>query len=372
MINSLRLKGIAIGALIPTLNTPPRIAAASFILSEIITGGLLWLIYGRLSVSALIIAGVCSVVAPLLLSSRMIRQQQTIQEKNRQLERLADQFRRANAQLVEQNAQLDAFSYTVAHDLQNPLNAITGLSRLVEENYATSSPEMIREHLHMIDHAAHKMNRIVDDMLLLSQVKETQALKLEPLNMALIISEAVATVGHTIDDYGAELIIHQRWPQAIGYAPWVEQVWINYLSNALKYGGRPPKISVGARVTGRAIRFWVRDNGPGLTAEQQKAIFVPFQRLDQQMLNGHGVGLSIVRNIVERLGGEVGVESNAVPDGGSCFYFTLPRAAESTVPKRSIARTSHKTNPSSRRAQTQSRKGSSLSRRNREKDLAAP
>jgi signal transduction histidine kinase len=120
-------------------------------------------------------------------------------------------------------------------------------------------------------------------------------------------------------------------------------VWANYLVNALKYGGRPPRVELGfgelatpipgAKRDGKRrigepaqIRFWVRDNGPGIAPEDQARLFTPFTRLDQVRAKGHGLGLSIVRRIVERLGGQVGVESHGVPSQGSEFFFTLPAA----------------------------------------------
>lgn len=321
------------------INTPLRIALASFVLSESMTAAILWIIYGRLSATAFVIAGVCSITAPFLISSRMLRQQQTIRQKNHQLRNLARQFRQANRHLSERNAQLDAFSYTVAHDLQAPLSAVDGLSRQLEENYLRISDDMVRQHLRMIGRTTQKMSRIVDELLLLSQVQEARTLPLRPLEMGSIVREAREQVVHTTGGAAAEFHVPESWPEAIGYAPWVEQVWINYLSNALKYGGRPPVIRLGADAGSRNIRFWVRDNGLGLKKEKQEGLFVPFRRLDETPVQGHGLGLAIVRNIVERLGGEAGVESSGVRGEGCCFYFTLPRAIEVTADNAAWLRT---------------------------------
>ena len=109
----------------------------------------------------------------------------------------------------------------------------------------------------------------------------------------------------------------------MGYGPWVEEVWTNDISNAIHYGGQPPRVELGATVEGEnRVRFWVRDNGPGLTPKEQARLFMPFERLNQAQIKGHGLGLSIVRRIVEKLGGQVGVHS--VPGEGSTFSFTLP------------------------------------------------
>ncbi len=121
---------------------------------------------------------------------------------------------------------------------------------------------------------------------------------------------------------------------ATGYGPWVEEVWANYINNALKYGGRPPRVELGAdilpvpsteesKASKEMVRFWVRDNGHGLTPGEQEQLFALFERLHQVHVEGHGLGLSIVRRIVEKLGGQVGVESKV--GQGSVFYFTLPR-----------------------------------------------
>ncbi|NIU99771.1 MAG: hybrid sensor histidine kinase/response regulator, partial [Phycisphaerae bacterium] len=129
-----------------------------------------------------------------------------------------------------------------------------------------------------------------------------------------------------IEEYRGEIIFPKTWPVAQGYAPWIEEVWTNYLSNALKYGGRPPRLELGAkRQSDGMIRFWVRDNGPGLKPETQATLFTEFTRLTEVRAQGHGLGLSIVRRIIEKLGGEVGFDSENVPGQGSAFYFTLPR-----------------------------------------------
>lgn len=145
-----------------------------------------------------------------------------------------------------------------------------------------------------------------------------------PLDMAHVVAEARSRLAHLIAEYQAEFVLPDEWPPALGRGAWIEEVWANYLSNAIKYGGRPPRVELGAdQVDAEGlIRFWVRDNGPGLTAEEQATLFTPFQRLHQARAEGHGLGLSIVRRIVERLDGQVGVESK--PGQGSTFSFTLP------------------------------------------------
>jgi signal transduction histidine kinase len=144
-----------------------------------------------------------------------------------------------------------------------------------------------------------------------------------PLHMVNVAADARQRLAFMIEEYGAEIVIPQSFPVAMGYGAWVEAVWANYISNAIKYGGRPPRVELGATAKPDGmVRFWVQDNGPGLSPEEQAQIFTPFTRLDQIRAEGHGLGLSIVQRIVDKLGGEVGVESE--PGVGSLFYFTLP------------------------------------------------
>jgi signal transduction histidine kinase len=155
--------------------------------------------------------------------------------------------------------------------------------------------------------------------------------------MAEIVASALQRLDNLIEETQAQVFAPDAWPKALGYAPWVEQVWVNYLSNAIKYGGQPPRLQLGAALDRAAdhvadgqpgqVRFWVHDNGPGLTQERQAKLFTPFTRLDQIRVQGYGLGLSIVRRIIENLDGQVGVESEGLPGRGSTFTFTLPAAA---------------------------------------------
>jgi signal transduction histidine kinase len=126
-------------------------------------------------------------------------------------------------------------------------------------------------------------------------------------------------------EYQAEIIKPSEWPVVLGHAPWVEEVWANYISNAMKYGGHPPRVELGATpLPNGSVRFWVHDNGNGLSPEARAQLFIAYTRLDKLRATGHGLGLSIVKRIVEKLGGTVGLESEDEPGKGSTFSFTLP------------------------------------------------
>lgn len=223
--------------------------------------------------------------------------------------------------------ELEAFAYTVAHDLQEPLGSIIGFADALLQYHSSMSQKELHETLQSVARNSQKMSNIIDELMLLTGVRK-QEVVVKPLNMADILVEAERRLSYMIEEYKAQISKPAQWPTAIGYAPWIEEVWVNYLSNAIKYGGNPPRLELGATVQEDGlISFWVRDNGPGLTPEEQDRLFTPFTRLDKVRAKGHGLGLSIVRRIVEKLGGQVAVESDGEAGQGSKFSFTLPGAS---------------------------------------------
>jgi signal transduction histidine kinase len=170
-----------------------------------------------------------------------------------------------------------------------------------------------------------KMNNMISEILLLASVRSQSEVELFPLDMARVVSEVRKRLRLQLEEYQAELQVPASWPVAIGHAPWLEEVWVNYITNGLKYGGSPPKLKLGARQEGDIVRFWVEDNGAGIQPEDKSRLFKPHSRLHEPRVKGEGLGLSIVLRIVHRLGGNVGVESQV--GQGSLFWFTLPAAS---------------------------------------------
>lgn len=237
---------------------------------------------------------------------------------------LQRQLQQANRELQQRLEELDAFAHTVAHDLKNPLTRIIGYAELLEGEFDTLPEEDLRGFLGVIARGGRKMENIINELLLLASVREGEV-ESQPLDMFDIVNEVQRRLSHMIEGSQAQIIVPESWPAALGHGPWVEEVWLNYISNAIKYSGRPPRLELaGAAEPGGAVRFWVRDNGPGLSEEDQGRLFAPFTRLHQLRAEGHGLGLSIVRRIVDKLGGRAGVESKV--GKGSVFYFTLPSA----------------------------------------------
>ena len=244
---------------------------------------------------------------------------------NKKLKLEITERKNAYQQLKESNEELDAFSYTVAHDLKSPLGIIMGFAELLYENYSEFSKDEILKYLKIIINDSKKTQEIISALLLFANIKKSEV-RLQNLNMGNIIKETIKRLEPIIKNSKTEIILPEIWPISFGYAPWIEEVWVNYISNAIKYGGKPPLIEIGTdnhktkNVSEGKVRFWIRDNGPGISPENQKRLFEKFERLDQLKIQGHGLGLSIVRRIVEKLGGDVGFENQ----NGSLFYFTLP------------------------------------------------
>lgn len=244
-----------------------------------------------------------------------------------QRQQTEEELRQRTDELQTHNEELDAFAHTVAHDLQSPLSPIVGFASILKNEYTTLSTAEIEEFADRIIRNGNKMSDIIRELLLLAQIRKTD-IRPEPLNMAFIVGETLQRLTSMTEEYQAEITLPEYWPVALGYGPWIEEVWANYISNAMKYGGRPPHLELGATVensadfTLPAVRFWVRDNGPGLTPDEQAKLFAQFTRLHQVRAKGQGLGLSIVRRIINKLDGRTGVESQV--GQGSVFSFTLP------------------------------------------------
>lgn len=240
------------------------------------------------------------------------------------LKQAQEELRQHAEDLEARNEELDAFAHTVAHDLKNPLQHLIGYAEVLHADYDVLSDETREDALETIARAADRMDNIVEELLLLAAVRRGEV-RTEPLDMAPIVAEAQDRLAYVIEERSARISVPETWPAAMGHAAWVEEAWANYLSNAIKYGGDPPRVELGAsEQPDGMVRFWVRDNGQGLTPEDQARLFIPFTRLHQVRAEGQGLGLSIVRRILDKLEGQVGVESEV--GEGSTFYFTLPQA----------------------------------------------
>ncbi|MBE9563049.1 MAG: hybrid sensor histidine kinase/response regulator [Proteobacteria bacterium] len=226
-----------------------------------------------------------------------------------------------NLELEVQNMELNAFAQIVVNDLKKPLIRQAGFTNILKKELANKeSLNFLQE----IDQSRHEMVDVVDDMVLLINIR-TQEVVVEAPDMVSIVAGVRHKLTSLINKYNGTIIAPPSWPIVWGYSPWIETVWEIYITNALLYGGKPPKVELGFNSDDKQIKFWVRDNGRGFTDEQQKKLFAPMSditKVEAELGKGYGLKLSIVRLIIEKCGGEIGVKSRV--GRGSLFYFTLP------------------------------------------------
>ncbi|NDJ52928.1 MAG: PAS domain S-box protein [Chloroflexi bacterium] len=264
-----------------------------------------------------------ALISPVRDASGQITHYLAVKEDITERKGAADALLRYTRELELRNEELDAFAHSVAHDLKNPVHNIMGYAEFLSHYFETLPNDTRSETLERIFKNAETMGSIIDELLLLASMRQTEV-DTNPLDMGRIVERALFRLDLMIKEHHVQLDVPDHWPAALGYAPWVEEVWVNYVSNAIKYGGRPPEITLGADSNGKSIAFWVRDNGAGISTADQERLFTPFTQLEQGQSRGHGLGLSIVRRISERLGGSVSVKSSL--GQGSTFIFALPKA----------------------------------------------
>ncbi|HET9907747.1 MAG TPA: HAMP domain-containing sensor histidine kinase [Anaerolineales bacterium] len=245
-----------------------------------------------------------------------------------------DDLQRSNVQLREhinalstRNKELEDYAHMVAHDLKEPLTVLILTADLIKD-VPDLTGEELSEWLLQIRSTAYEMKSIVKNLLFFAEVSKVEAPR-GSVHMSQVVANVKSRLSHMIQEKQAQLILPEVWPDAFGYGPWIEEVWANFLSNALKYGGRPPRVELGASTSpGGMLRFWMRDNGPGIPPEARTRLFIRSNQINRINTLGHGLGLSIVGTIIKKLGGQVGVESEV--GKGSLFFFTLPAGISST------------------------------------------
>jgi two-component system sensor histidine kinase/response regulator len=280
-------------------------------------------------VKAFAVGGVDYITKPFQVEEVLARVKTHIalQALQNKLEHQVLTLQELNAALQESNNELDAFAHTVAHDLKNPIANILMATELLQGT-ASDSPrdqEKTAEIVQWLNVGARKAANIIDELLLLASVRQEDVVR-TPVDMARVVQHAQDRLDWMIAQYQGIITLPEQWPVALGYAPWTEEIWVNYLSNGLKYGGQPPQLQLGAtELPDGTIRFWVKDNGPGIPPEKVGMLFTEFTRIERARAEGHGLGLSIVKRIATKLDGSVGVKSEV--GQGSLFYFTLPGSA---------------------------------------------
>lgn len=219
---------------------------------------------------------------------------------------------------------LDDLAHWVAHDLRTPLTSIMGFSQILLDDWSQLPPREIETLLLTIDSSSMKMAHIIEELTVFVRLHKGEV-KRSALDMGEIVGQTQVRLSNVIRRHEAEVVVASSFPTALGYRPWIEAVWSTLIRSGLQYGGDRPELELGARaLDDGSVRYWVRDKGPGFSAEDKEDLFVPFRRKSKARIKTQGMGLALVRQVIERLDGVVGVDST--PGQGSTYYFTLQAA----------------------------------------------
>jgi PAS domain S-box-containing protein len=253
------------------------------------------------------------------------RAEDEIRQLNTELE---ERVRHRTADLEAANKELEAFSYSVSHDLRAPLRAVDGFSQALLEDYGAQLPEEGRHYLQTVRDGAQRMGVLIDDLLTFSRLSRLPLHK-QPVSMTVLARQALEELdgqrnGRKIDIRIGDL------PSCEGDPALLKQVWMNLLSNAIKYTRKREAavVDVGSREEKGENVYFISDNGTGFDMKYAHKLFGVFQRLHRtDEFEGTGVGLAIVQRVVHRHGGRIWAQ--AAVDRGAEFYFTLERTTES-------------------------------------------
>jgi two-component system sensor kinase len=246
-------------------------------------------------------------------------------EKVRTLRNLNKELKREALKLEDANNELEAFAYSVSHDLRVPLRAIDGFSRIVIEDYEDKLDEEGIRLLNIVRDNTKKMGQLIDDILLLSRAGR-QEMNISEQDMASIAENVYGEFGHEREGRNIEFTVDENLPRAMADRALLTQVLTNLIGNALKFTREEEvaRIEVGSNDDKDDHIYYVKDNGAGFNMKYYDKLFGLFQRLhSQDEFEGTGVGLSIVQRIISRHGGRVWGEGEV--GKGATIYFSLPK-----------------------------------------------
>ncbi len=255
--------------------------------------------------------------------SDRLRAEEEVRRLNADLEqRVADR----TAELLEANADLEQFARTVSHDLRAPLRAVQGFTQALLEDHAPQLDATGKDYAQRAAAAAQRMDSLIQDLLAYSRISRTE-FEIAPVSLDVVITDARAQVDAFLTEQKATVNITHALPRVNAHRGTLVQVVVNLLTNAVKFvDGVAPAVRLRTEERNGHIRLWIEDNGIGIAPEHCERIFRPFERLHgADRFPGTGIGLAIVRRGVERMGGQVGVESE--PGHGSRFWVDLPKAS---------------------------------------------
>ncbi len=255
-----------------------------------------------------------------------IHAEQRVLQLNAELEQ---RVRERTAQLLAANQEMQAFSYSVSHDLRAPLRHLAGFTNLLERNPAVIANPEAQRHASVVNEAARKMGQLIDDLLVFSRMGR-QEMKRKSIDTSLLVDECLRDLQPEMQGRRIEWK-RGALPAVMADAAMMRQVWLNLLSNAIKYSRRcdPAIIEIGGQEIGDQFVFAVKDNGAGFDMKYSEKLFGVFQRLHRdEEFEGTGIGLANVRRIVHRHGGHTW--AIGATDQGATFYFSLPKTPAET------------------------------------------
>ena len=253
--------------------------------------------------------------------------EQALAEAKAALERtnqgLEQRVAERTAKLREVVSELQHLSYAMVHDMRAPLRAMQAFAQLLADESSADTPEQRKDHLQRIMTGASRLDRLVQDALNYNRAV-LEDLPVQPVDLTALLEGLIKTYPN-LAPRNATIQVQPRLPRVIGNESLLTQCFSNLLGNAVKFvaPGVRPNVSVYSEPTDGFVRIWVEDNGIGIPPAASKRLFGMFQKLDTQY-EGTGIGLAIVRKVVERMGGHVGVESE--PGRGSRFWVKLQPA----------------------------------------------
>jgi light-regulated signal transduction histidine kinase (bacteriophytochrome) len=253
------------------------------------------------------------------MRERIVDELTAAREARTLLEQQADELARSNADLEQ-------FAYVASHDLQEPLRKVVSFSQVLERRYGSQLDERADQYIAFIVDGGKRMQQLINDLLAFSRVGRRSAGQ-EPVDLDDAVAQAQASLSEVVAEAGAEIRVGDL-PTVRGERALLVAVFQNLIANAIKFRGEdPPVVRITARDAGDAWEVSVTDNGIGIEEEFAERIFVIFQRLhSREAYEGTGIGLALVRKIVEYHGGRISLD----PDhrGGARFRITLPKPAE--------------------------------------------
>jgi signal transduction histidine kinase len=268
------------------------------------------------------------VAAQLSVALRQNALYQQVQDYAESLERkVAERTRQLEAKAEE----IEAFNYSVSHDLRAPLRAINGFSNVLLAAHRAELSENVQHYLDRIHSNAQRMGQLIDDLLMFSRIGRT-ALRKKPIDMQALVRTLLTDLKADIQ-MGNAIIMVADLPPCTADAALLKQVYVNLVTNAIKYSHKvaAPVIQINYEVgDNQEIIYYIRDNGVGFDMQYADKLFGVFQRLhDVEEYDGTGIGLALVRQIIKRHGGKVWAEGRV--NGGATFYFTLPPGTDELV-----------------------------------------